>query len=503
MRNLILFITLILGSMLLPTCDVKAQPGARKPPRVGSSTVPARPGSGRTAGTESEEEKPAARPPARMASNEPSAPSEEEVAPAEDRQPAARPRGGARFADESSATDTNPSETEEPSTSRQGFRSASLENQNKTRGNPPSRRLLEPSQEAAPEEPSAEPAPLANRGTARGIEAQAIQVSLNDTPAGEVLSTALNYQHEGAITGYPIRMEQVLAAAPDGTSRRAAVRAYWNLVVSIADYHHALDEADRLNQVAASSGDKLIEAGAAAADARVAETKITVTAAQYDLATLTAATGSLPIPADAPVVGEYRTEYVALFGRGPAPAGIKRLSVMLPLYSYQVSARGRAVVAATAAQAKSDDLQTFKELSAHRRAFLACVRDYNDAIADYALQLTTPGMPVETVTSMLIVRTQPAADSQPDLSISASRGDREVVPATATAPIDQAVIKPRRIGSVRQVPAEAEPVKSEEPETDPLAAEQLTTEESSAEPDATEAPAKRRDLRFSPSRPQE
>ena len=283
----------------------------------------------------------------------------------------------------------------------------------------------------------------------------------------------------------------------------AAVRAYWNLVVSIADYHHALDEFDRLNQVAASSGDKLIEAGAAGAEARVAETKITVIAAQFDLAALTAATGSLPIPADVPVIGEYRTEYTALFGRGPAPVGIKRLSVMMPLYRDQVLARGRAVVAATEAQSKADDLQTFKELSAHRRAFLSSVRDYNEAIADYALQLTTPGMSVETVTSMLIVRTQPPADSQPELSGSVSRGNSEVVPVTATAPIERSVIKPRRIGSVRNVPTEAEPTGPDEAETDPLESEQLTTQETPAEADATEAPAQRRVLGFTPKRNEE
>ena len=65
---------------------------------------------------------------------------------------------------------------------------------------------------------------------------------------------------------------------------------------------------------------------------------------------------------------------------------------MLPLYKDQVAARGRATIAISEAIDRSDDLQTFKQLCEHRRAFLSAVRDYNEAIADYALQLATPGM---------------------------------------------------------------------------------------------------------------
>jgi hypothetical protein len=506
MRYAIPFVLLLLVSGLSLPAPAVAQ-NARTP-RSGASTAPRRPTTPRT--DSDAVTKPAGKPPARSYVS-PSTQSEPD--PTETPAPRGAARGASRFdLQEADPIEASPETTMEPASEedadqpppRAAFSSASRDNRSTTRPMQPSRQLLD-EQEQNPLDEDAEPAPLGNRPGARSIEAQNLQIQLNDTPAGLVLAAALNIEHEQAITGYPIRLEQVLAASPDSASRRMAVRAYWNLVVSIADYHHALDEESAIKAVAAASSDKLLEAAAAAAEARIAETKLIVTAAQYDLAALTPSASAMPIPADAPVIGQYRTEFTSLFGRGPAPAGIKRLAAMLPLYSDQVLARGRAVYAASEAQANADDLQTFRELSAHRRAFLASVRDYNEAIADYALQLATPSMSVDTVTGMLIVRAQPAADSAPDLGSAATsapaRGVSRVVSASAQAPVNEpedaqpeaSVIKPRRIGGFRQESEEEQaPLGPDDEEATSPSAEPL-------EPDATEAPAVRRgNLRFEP-----
>lgn len=506
MRNRIAVSLLVVACGFLWTTGTKAQPGNRRqPPRTTGGTVPTRPGASRGAESDpAQETKSPGRPAVKFSSGASAAENTESDETTDDRRPTAGSRPSSRFGNREEPPSEPAQETEEAPANREEYRSASLEDRAKTRGNPSSKRLLEQAQENPSETETTEPAPLANRDGARSVEAQAIRVTLNDSEAGLSLAFALNLDHSGSITGYPIRMEQVLAASPDSGARRAAIRAYWNLVVSIADHHHALDELDRITQIAASANDKLTEAAAAAAEARVAETKVIVTAAQFDLAAFTPSPATLPIPADAPLVSEYRTEYAALFGRGPAPLAIKRLSIMLPLYKDQVLARGRATIAASEAIDKSGDLETFKHLCEHRRAFLTSVRDYNDAIADYALQLTTPGMSAETVTSMLIVRSQPAADARPDLSDRASRGSSEVVQASAAQPIESSVIKPRRIGSVRSEETETAPAGPDEEESDTLKSDpEPSSDTSENSGDLTEAPAKPHNWRFVPKRNEE
>lgn len=495
MRNGIFATAFVLVCSLVSATTVEAQ-GSRKPPKTGASNLPSRPGAQRGAAAEQEPEASQPQRPSSRFNSAPTEPETQEPELIEDRRGEGGSRPPGRFDSRDGAASDPAPEADEAAPAREPFRSAGLEDRTKARGTPNSRQLLEETPESSDQNAETEPAPLANRGGAQSVEAQSIQVKLNDSHAGVSLAYALNLEHGGAITGYPIQLEQVLSASPDATARRAAIRAYWNLVISIADHHHALDEFDRATQLSESSRDKLAEAAAAAAEARVAETKIIVTAAQFDLASFTPSPATLPIPADAPLVSEYRTEFAALFGRGPAPLAIKRLSVMLPLYKDQVLARGRAAYAASEALDASGDLQTFRQLCEHRRAFLGAVRDYNEAIADYALQLTTPGMSAETVTSMLIVRSQPAADAKPNLTGSVLRDKTEVAQASATAPIEASEVKPQPIGRFRSSDIEDEP-------SDPATEEDDTLKSDPEEPAATssdlsEAPAKPRSGRFSP-----
>lgn len=500
----------VLTALMLGGSTASAQP-PRRPIKSGNGGVPPRPGATRgapAAEDDSAVKPPAAKPGARFGSGvsssesalESSEPAEEETRTA----PAGRGGsrfGGARIAEETQEPSADEVSQEAP---REEERTASLENRSTTRPLKRSREMMNSHEESEAGQEGAEPAPLSARGSARSIEAQAIQVKLNDTHAGAVLSAALNMQHDGAMTGYPIRLEQVVGATSDFNARRQAVKAYWNLVVSIADYHHALDEFDMITRMAANSNDKLVEAAAAGAEARVAEAKLIATAAQFDLASFSPSETALPIPADAPLIGEYRTEYGSLFGRAPAPIGIKRLAAMLPLYCDQVLARGRAVYAASEAQSRADDLTTFRELSAHRRAFLGAVRDYNDSIADYALQVATPSMSVATVTGMLIVRHTPAADSAPDLSSDTTRSQSEVVPATAIFSIGRGETsglgaKPRAVGGFRGADRETQTLEEDVAPSDSLEeVSGLSSEASevgdSSPADATEASAKKRPL---------
>lgn len=484
----------ILGSLLLALLfavgRAEAQPGVKKPARPSATNTPARPSTTRSSVGAAA---PPSKPSAGRFSDDPS--EEPDGGYYEPQETAPPPRGGARFVAPPDDNEPEMEEPEEDTPPREDFRSASRENRS-IRREPAARINMREEEPMTATDARNAPAPFEQRGGARSVDAQPIQITLNDTEAGVVLSSALNLDHERAITGYPIRLEQVIAASPDTQARRIAVRAYWNLVISIADYHFALDEFDLISQVAARQDDPLIEAASAAAEARVAETHLTAMAAQFDLAAFSPSATALPIPADAPLIGDYRTEYQALFGNGPAPIAIRRLAAMLPLYRTQVAARGRAVFAASNAMQRNDDLTTFKELCTHRRAFLGAVRDYNEAIADYALQLTAPGTPVDVVTSMLIVRATPPADAAPSLSATGARS-ASVVRASAAEPIDspaeKVASKPRRNGGFRSA-EESEPLGPDDGE------ENGQVELEPEEPDATESPARGGGrFRFEPS----
>ena len=110
----------------------------------------------------------------------------------------------------------------------------------------------------------------------------------------------------------------------------------------------------------------------------------------------------LPLPADRPHVGPYRTNFDWFAAAGSPAVRARLIDRTLPVRRKAIDARNDAVEAARLAyEAASDAYQTggvgvstvldsLDLWSQQRRAFLAAVCDYNHDIADYALAVVGP-----------------------------------------------------------------------------------------------------------------
>ncbi len=185
-----------------------------------------------------------------------------------------------------------------------------------------------------------------------------------------------------------------------------------------------------------------------------------VTTAQHDLAEiLLLAPGTpLPLPADQPLVGPYRTLFAELFAGKTAPQRARMLDQTLPLRNRAVESHAAALLAAEDALDAAIELQTggqerlpgvIAALDAfvrQQRAFLAAVCRYNHDIADYALVVVSPQTTPEILVGTLIKQNRPAGQVVTPLPTTAT------LPATYQQPLSSVGVPPA-IGSVGVPPA--------------------------------------------------
>jgi hypothetical protein len=237
------------------------------------------------------------------------------------------------------------------------------------------------------------------------------------SPAELLLRQALTAQEEASLPGRPVALKTLLGPQPAGTRQLDTVRAYWRLTRAVADYHYAVDEHRFLAAVPVGREDQLSFAAAqASAKAEQAESRLAAVRAQQALAEISphANGGKLPLPADMPVVGAYRTHFEELNQRGAARDELGRIDQSLPVIRDVIDAQAEAVAAAAAAlppalQAYQQGqtplahvLDAHERLRRHRRAFLTAVERYNAEIADYALSVSLPAVTGEQIAGMLI-----------------------------------------------------------------------------------------------------
>lgn len=150
-----------------------------------------------------------------------------------------------------------------------------------------------------------------------------------------------------------LHLREVVGGSTDTAQRRAAIKLYWEAASLLADWKFARERLQRLSELpppgdAAAQQD--YEAALAAARARLVEAEMAATTARYTLAEVTSGpAGQLPIPADRPFVGPYRTLFDTLFANRPAPPALRRIHATLPLRRQLVDARAAAVAAAAEA----------------------------------------------------------------------------------------------------------------------------------------------------------
>lgn len=309
--------------------------------------------------------------------------------------------------------------------------------------------------------------------------------------------------------GRELTLLEAVGAAGDSTARAETVRAYWRLARSVARYHAALDESQRLAalrpQTAAATGTRTAAPSQPTLDlylvgvaGRIEEARAQLAEDQYRLveAARLGERGDLPWPADWPHVGVYRTHFEQVYGQRAAPATAAIHHRTFPLRQATVERRAAAVLAAddavialVEAHARREiDIDTvaeaIRESTRQREAFAAAVVDYNLAISEYALPLAHEGMPPETIVGMLVkprtIGAQPAPTTpQPGTPRPIASGAR-VRPAGFDEPL------PAESGT----PTLAAPLEAPSPQPTPAAGADLyfNAPPSTGEPTPAEPP---------------
>jgi len=249
------------------------------------------------------------------------------------------------------------------------------------------------------------------------------QVSGDTSTPAELVAEALVSPPQSRLQGRPLTLLAAVSAATDRRRQIEVTHAYWRLVEAVADYHVALDHDDRLRELQPGEGElATLRAAQASSSAMLHEVEAAVVMAQHELAALVSFSPDtpLPLPADPPHVGSYRTGFDQLFSSGNASSQARRIDQTLPIRRRAIEARALAVQAARDARAEAVHAHELghADLAAvlasmtgclqQRRALMASVCRYNEEIADYALALAAPGIEARALVAMLI---KPAPDS--------------------------------------------------------------------------------------------
>ena len=240
--------------------------------------------------------------------------------------------------------------------------------------------------------------------------------------ARELVAALLNLPQPAALPGKPLTLREALGSALDRPRQLDVTHAYWRLTDALGAYRAALNAEDALSQLQARAADTaILRTATTAATAATHAARLAALRAQYDLAEAVAlpSTSQLPLPADLPHTGDYRTYYEELSRTRTVPAATRLVHRTLPLRREALEMRASAVDAvreslAAARQAYetghaslSSVVTVAASLAAEERALVASACAYNHDIADYALAIVGPQISGDTVVSMLIKTTRP------------------------------------------------------------------------------------------------
>ena len=266
----------------------------------------------------------------------------------------------------------------------------------------------------------------------------------------EQVSAALVLPEGEPVAGRPLTLVDALSTARDRAARLAVTHAYWELARAVAEYRFSFDEYARLSEFQAGVSDRgLLQTAQAAAASLIESAELGIAEAQYELAEAAAlpAGTPLPLPADLPHVGTYRTEFERIFSVQSPPPRLRLIDRLLPVELRLVVARATAAEAARDALDATSEayragqadlaavLSALRAWGAERRAFFDAVARYNHDIAEYALTVAGPDLSGERLVSMLIERKRAAAGAPPKKNdTTTTESPQGVRPAEYTEP---------------------------------------------------------------------
>ena len=265
-----------------------------------------------------------------------------------------------------------------------------------------------------------------------------------------------------------MRLVDVLGRARDPRVRLSAIDAYWGVSLAWISAHWQWSDHDcvaRMEAMSPAADDKTQQlAREAKFRARLASTladwkqsEVDLTEAQQRLASLIRMTPNEPLPlaADLPHLGAYKTRFETLYASQPAPERSLMIHRTLPLRERELRTRADAVDAARQALEAAEagfhegtiTLETvfscLDDQRSERQALLTVVHRYNVDIAEYALATPVPAADDQILVARLIklrrddgTRIEPRDSSHPSAATGAVASPIAVVP-TGDATFEQ------------------------------------------------------------------
>ena len=276
-------------------------------------------------------------------------------------------------------------------------------------GTPASRSDLAPASPYSIPKASGEPAD-------RAANPPAARDAHRPTPA-QVVADLARLPEGAAVVGSPLSLVQAVSRANDRNQQAAVTHAYWRLTQAVAEYHICFEADRQLGQVRAreEAGTVLLTAQAEA-KAALQAARVAVSTAQYDLAAaaqLSPAT-ALPLAANLPHAGGYRTSFEQIASRPSTPSAARLLNRTLTDNYQAIQQRLTALheadnalaAAAELYQAGLGDLpgllRCHDAFVSQQRIFMANVCDYNHRIVNYVLSVLDRPMASQALVDMLI-----------------------------------------------------------------------------------------------------
>ena len=304
---------------------------------------------------------------------------------------------------------------------------------------------------------------------------------LRPTPP-EMVAEALTLSAESCLSGSPMTLLDALSHAADRAQQIEVVYAYWRLAEAVGTVRHVESYDAQLRRLTSHvADDPLVRTAEADSAADVQDAELQAVTVQHELAVLARLPfdAPLPLPADRPHVGPYRTSFDQLFSRRSPPARARLLDRTLPIRCHAIDRLASAVHASedaleAAVEARADlptVLACMKRRQQQQQAFIEAVCRYNREISDYALAVAGSGANAQALVTMLIKpsrsRLQPLASEIPTIAIPANplRAEPSRVEAAGH---DRAV--PTLAVPTRPVPTRAVPTRAVRPKNVPTLA---------------------------------
>jgi hypothetical protein len=245
----------------------------------------------------------------------------------------------------------------------------------------------------------------------------------------KLLTIALhNIPHHSENPGKSMSLTTCLNRSTSGNPR-ATIVAYWRLSQCAARYQLFVQQAEWLDNLAAavfqrreqptSTLDMLhVRAAQVVAKAAVHEAQANLVAAQFELASQTSAIMDIawPITSTPPHSGKYLLKLDAQPRQVAMSPSIRHLAAKIPALGDSIQDYATAVVEADAARASAvsrflagdaaiDSVLEIIQSQTHQTAaILDTLREYNAAIADYAIAVLPPGIAANKLAATLVVK---------------------------------------------------------------------------------------------------